>query len=112
MVAARNALNSGLMRESTGMAEVRLKERVDSGLSQDLDDLVVILDPVSCRPAKLEYAWVDNRLGLLDIPASVVAPVASPVPTPPVPTPPQAVDAPASRCPSGRSACRLASSPT
>ena len=55
MVAARHALNSGLMRESTGMAEVKssvvaaetlrlLQERADSGLSQNLDDLVVILD--------------------------------------------------------------------
>ena len=65
------------MRESTGMAEIQastlaadtlrlLEARRSAGLSGDPDDLVVFLDPVSGRPAKLEYAWVDGRLGLVD----------------------------------------------
>ena len=63
-VAARHALNSGLMRESTGMAEIKastlaadtlqlLEARRSAGMSGDPDDLVVFLDPVSGRPARL-----------------------------------------------------------
>jgi hypothetical protein len=97
-VAARHALNSGLMRESTGMAEIKastlaadtlrlLEARRSAGLSGDPDDLVVFLDPVSGRPAKLELAWVDGRLGLVDIvpPPPAVAPPIVPVPDPVAP---------------------------
>ena len=97
-MAARHALNSGLMRESTGMAEFKastlaadtlrlLEARRSAGLSGDPDDLVVFLDPVSGRPAKLEIAWVDGRLGLVDglAPQPAVAPPIVPVPGPVAP---------------------------
>jgi hypothetical protein len=99
-VAARHALNSGLMRESTGMAEIKastlaadtlklLEARRSAGLSGDPDDLVVFLDPVSGRPAKMELAWVDGRLGLVDSlpPQPAVAPPTVPVPDPVAPLP-------------------------
>jgi hypothetical protein len=73
VVAARHALGSGLMRERTGLAEVSaatvaadalqlLEARRASGLSADADELVVLLDPVTGRPAKLEHVFVDGSL--------------------------------------------------
>ena len=79
VVAARHAIGSGLMRERSGMAEVSaatvasdslrlLESRLEAGLPGTTDDLVVLLDPVSGRPAKLEHAWVDGRLALVETP--------------------------------------------
>jgi hypothetical protein len=69
------------MRERTGLAEISatslaadtlrmLEQRASDGLPGNADDLVVILDPVSGRPARLMHAWIDGRLGLVDAPAS------------------------------------------
>ena len=57
-----------------------LEKCAEDGLPGGADDLVVILDPVTGRPARLLHAWIDGRLGLIDAPAEVEVDAAHPTP--------------------------------
>ena len=94
VVAARHAIGSGLMRERSGLAEIPaatvaadalrlLEERRASGLPTNSDERVIIMDPLTGRPAKLEHVFVDGRLALLDAAADAVAPTAASASTEP-----------------------------
>ena len=115
-MAARNAVGSGMMRDKSGLAEVPaatvasdalrlLESRKAAGLPANADEFVVILDPVTGRPAKLEHAIVDGRLALCDaVTEPTTATTVTPSPEPAAelgsPTiPPAAASAPVAAAP-------------
>jgi hypothetical protein len=77
VIAARHALRPGVLCTGLlGASEVAsdtlrlLRARSASGLSNNVDDLVVVIDKASGRPSSIEWAWPQLRPELLDTPQS------------------------------------------